>query len=102
MFVVIEQPAYASSTDHRSVSTRKGCAAHDQRIAETLVVALVMTVGTVFLERIAKHPVPHRDQDRHSSRTLRTHRSAKAFKFGDRGDSRITSILSRFTKSRNA
>jgi hypothetical protein len=41
---------------------RNGCAAHDQRIAETLVVAYVMKVGTVFPERIAKHSLPHRDQ----------------------------------------
>jgi len=61
-FVVVEQPAHARSTDYWTVPTRNACAAKDQRIAETLVVALVMKVGTEFSERNTKHPLPLREQ----------------------------------------
>jgi hypothetical protein len=60
--VVIEQPAYARSTDDWTVPTRNTCAVRDRRIAETLVVALVMKVGTEFPERNAKHALKYRDQ----------------------------------------
>lgn len=100
---VIEQSCKPSTANHRSSSMVGRGVRHDQHIAEALVGALLMKMGTVFSKRTAQHPLPIGiNIDRHSSRTLRSHLSAWALRLGDRGGSRITSMSSRFMKSRNA
>lgn len=49
--VVIEQSSKSRATNHGSFSTLRGRARHDQHIAYTLVVPLVVKMGAVFSQR---------------------------------------------------
>ena len=51
--IVIEQSSKPSTTNHRSSSMLGGGVRHDQHIAETLVIALLMKMRTVFSKRTA-------------------------------------------------
>ena len=62
--IVVEQASKPRTTNHQPYSVLGGSVRHDQHIAETLVIALLMKMRTVFSNRTAQHSLPNRDQPR--------------------------------------